>query len=64
MSERPKLDNTLDVNTFKEYYYLKEELIDFCRKNDLQITGGKLELTYRIDNFLDTGKKTYKIHTT
>lgn len=64
MSERPKLDNTLDVNTFKEYYYLKEELIDFCRKNDLQITGGKLELTYRIANFLDTGKKTYKIHTT
>lgn len=64
MSERPKLDNNLDVNTFKEYYYLKEELIDFCRKNDLQITGGKLELTERIANFLDTGKRTYKTHTT
>lgn len=64
MSERPKLDNNLDSNTFKEYYYLKSELIDFCRKNDLQITGGKLELTERITNFLNTGKRTYKIHTT
>ncbi len=64
MSERPKLDNNLDSNTFKEYYYLKSELIDFCRKNDLQITGGKLELTERITNFLNTGKKTYKTHTT
>ena len=51
MSERPKLDNNLDVNTFKEYYYLKEELIDFCRKNDLQIIGGKLELTERLLTF-------------
>lgn len=42
---------------------MKEELIDFCRKNDLQTTGGKLELTERIANFLDTGKKNYKTHT-
>ncbi len=63
MSERPNLDNNLDGKTFKEYYYLKEELITFCRKNDLQITGRKSELTERIATFLDTGKKTYKIHT-
>lgn len=64
MSERPNLDNNLDGKTFKEYYYLKEELIDFCRENDLQTTGGKLELIERIATFLDTGKKTYKTHTT
>ncbi len=64
MSERPNLDIRLDSKTFKEYYYLKEELIDFCRKNDLQTTGGKLELTEIIVNFLDTGKRTYKTHTT
>lgn len=64
MSERPNLDIKLDSKTFKEYYYLKEELIDFCRKNNLQITGGKLELIERISNFLDTGKRTYKTHTT
>lgn len=32
MSERPDLDIKLDSKTFKEYYYLKEELIDFCKK--------------------------------
>ena len=44
MSERPNLDIKLNSKTFREYYYLKEELIDFCRKNDLQTTGSKLEL--------------------
>lgn len=62
MSERPNLNLKLDSKTFKEYYYLKEELINFCRKNDLQTTGGKLELTERIVDFLDTGKKTYTNH--
>lgn len=64
MSERPDLKNKLDSKTLKEYYYLKEELIDFCRKNKLQITGGKLELIERIAHFLDTGERTYKTHST
>lgn len=64
MSERPKLDNNLDSIIFKEYYYLKEELIDFCRKNDLQTTGGKIELIERIANFLATGERTCKTYTT
>lgn len=64
MSERPDLKNKLDSKTLKEYYYLKEELIDFCRKNKLQITGGKLELIERITHFLDTGERTYKTHST
>ena len=59
MSERPKLDIKLNSKLFKEYYYLKEELIEFCRKNNLQKTGGKLELTERIAKFLDTGERTY-----
>ena len=64
MSERPNLDDGIDSKTFKEYYYLKEELIDFCRKKHLQTTGEKIELTERIANFLETGKRTYKNHTT
>ena len=64
MSERPNLDIKLDSKTFKEYYYLKEELIDFCRKNNLQTTGGKIELTERIVKFLDTGERTYTTHNT
>lgn len=63
MNKRPNLDENIDTKTFKEYYYLKEELIDFCRKNNLQTTGGKAELTERIINFLETGKKTSKHHT-
>ncbi|MCI8347714.1 MAG: SAP domain-containing protein [Bacilli bacterium] len=62
ISERPDLDNNIDSKIFKAYYYLKEELIDFCRKNNLQTTGSKLELIERIANFLDTGKRTYKTH--
>lgn len=62
MNKRPELNKDLNSNSFKEYYFLKEELIEFCKKNGLQTTGGKIELTNRIINYLDTGKKDYKIH--
>lgn len=56
MSERPKLDKNLDGKTFREFYYLKEELVDFCRRYGLSTSGGKLEITERIAHFLDTGE--------
>ena len=56
MSDRPELDVTLDGNTFRNYYYLKEELVDFCRKNSLPTSGGKEEIAERIACFLDNGK--------
>lgn len=56
MTERPALDKTLDSKIFRDFYYLKEELVDFCRKNDLPVSGGKLELTDRIAHYLDTGE--------
>lgn len=56
MSERPVLDKNTDSKTFRDFYYLKEELVDFCRKNGLPVSGGKIELTDRIAYFLDTGK--------
>lgn len=56
MAERPVLDKDLDSKTFRDFYYLKEELVDFCRKNDLPVSGGKIEITDRIAYFLDTGK--------
>lgn len=55
MSERPELCAGLDADTFRSYYYLKEELIRFCRDNGLPVSGGKPELTERIACFLDTG---------
>lgn len=56
MPGRPELDRTLDSSTFREYYYLKEELTAFCRENGLPVSGGKRELTERIAYFLDTGE--------
>lgn len=56
MSDRPKLDKNLDGKTFREFYYLKEELVDFCRRYGLPTSGGKLEITERIAHFLDTGE--------
>lgn len=57
MSQRPILSIDLCSRVFREYYYMKEELIDFCRQNGLQTTGGKIEITNRIAHFLDTGEK-------
>lgn len=56
MSERANLNRELDGKTFRSFYYLKEELVDFCRTNGLPTSGGKLEITDRIAHFLDTGE--------
>lgn len=56
MSERPELDRQLTGNTFRSYYYLKEELVNFCRLNELPASGSKIEITERIAYYLDTGK--------
>ena len=56
MTNRPKLTKELKAKDFLEYYYLKEELVQFCRNNGLPSFGGKQELTERIAYFLDTGK--------
>lgn len=58
MNERPGLSKELDAKTFMSFYYLKEELVNFCRENNLPVSGGKIELTDRIACFLDTGKVT------
>ncbi|HHZ05220.1 MAG TPA: hypothetical protein GX401_00290 [Clostridiales bacterium] len=62
MNERPILERGLDANTFKSYYYLKDELVAFCRKNGLQASGGKQQLTHRIAYFLDTGEKLVSVN--
>lgn len=56
MNNRPVLDRNLDSKTFRDYYYLKGELVTFCRENGLPVSGGKIEITERIAYFLDTGK--------
>ena len=56
MPERPILDRDIDSETFRSFYYLKEELSAFCRANGLPSSGSKANLTERIAHFLDTGE--------
>ena len=59
MSERPDLNKELDAQIFRSFYYLKEELVSFCRENNLPVSGGKIELTERqlmIADVTDDGK--------
>ncbi|MFZ5353503.1 MAG: DUF6434 domain-containing protein [Bacillota bacterium] len=57
---RPKLSNTLDPDVFVRYYYLKEELMSFCRENSISASGSKTELSKRVEHFLKTGEKAGK----
>ncbi|MBR5503140.1 MAG: SAP domain-containing protein, partial [Methanobrevibacter sp.] len=55
-TSRPPLTKDLKSEDFKEYYFLKEELKDFCRNEGLKISGSKNQLEERIIYYLDTGK--------
>ena len=55
-SNRHKLNKDLNSAEFKEYYFLKEELKDFCKKEGLKVSGSKNQLEERIIYYLDTGK--------
>lgn len=54
--QKVQLSKEMDSETFLSFYYLKEELVDFCRKNGLPTSGGKIEIAERIAHFLDTGE--------
>ena len=53
---RPQLTKDLKSEDFKEYYFLKEELKEFCRNEGLKLSGSKSQLEERIIYYLDTGK--------
>ena len=54
--ERPKLDKSISIEDFRDFYWLKEELVAFCRSNGISTTGEKQELADRIVVYLQTGK--------
>ena len=54
-SNRYRLTKDLTSAEFKEYYFLKEELKEFCRNEGLKISGSKGQLEERIIYYLDTG---------
>ena len=53
---RPPLTRNILIEDFKNYYWLKTELQEFCREYDLPTSGSKIEVTERIATFLTTGK--------
>lgn len=54
---KPEITKNLKSSEFTQYYFLKEELKDFCRKEGLKVSGSKNELEQRIIHYLDTGKE-------
>jgi hypothetical protein len=53
--KRPELNAQISVQDFKDFYWLKQELVDFCKKMGISTEGGKIALTQRIVAFLETG---------
>ena len=59
---RPNLTTDMSIQSFKDFYWLKEELQIFCRGNGISASGSKIEISNRIETFLRTGeiKKTIR----
>jgi len=56
MPRRPALTQRLAVEDFQSFYWLKEELLVFCRAHGLSTTGAKKDLTWRVAQFLKGGQ--------
>ena len=54
---RPVLDLNMAVEDFRNYYFLKTELQEFCREHELSPAGSKGELAERVAIFLETGER-------
>lgn len=48
MNNSPALTKSISNDEFISYYYLKEELVEFCRNEGLATSGGKQEIYFTI----------------
>lgn len=53
---RPTLTKDIDIQSFKEFYWLKAELQTFCREHGISASGSKVEIAERIQIYLETGE--------
>lgn len=53
---RPKIDTDISILDFKSFYWLKEELVEFCSSTGISTSGGKIEIASRIEEYLLTGR--------
>ncbi len=63
MEQRPKLNKQLSPTDFIAFYWLKAELQTFCKEVGLKRTGSKIEVTKRIEFYLQTGTAPEEITT-
>ena len=59
MQKRPTLNKNISIDDFKNFYWLKKELTDFCKKEKLSTQGGKIEIAQRIEHFLQSGQRLF-----
>lgn len=64
--DRPPLNKNTKLDDYFAFYWLKEELLQFCRQHQLQTSGSKAELSQRVAAFISgkpipKAKKTSKI---
>lgn len=53
---RANLTKDISIDSFKDFYWLKEELQSFCREIGISVSGSKIEISDRIETFLRTGE--------
>jgi hypothetical protein len=52
VTKRPPLSASLTAQDFASWYWLKEELVAFCREHEISPSGSKLQLQSRITDYL------------
>ena len=53
--DRPELDKYISLQDFKDFYWLKEELVTFGKTIGIDTSGGKIDITERIAEYSKTG---------
>ncbi len=46
--KRPDINDIVTGEELKRWYWLKQELVDFCKQTQLNYIGGKLDILERI----------------
>ena len=54
---RPLLDDGIKPADLRDFYWMKAELIEWCRRRGLPSGGGKLELIEQMTRFIETDDK-------
>ena len=60
--KRPNLNKKINIKDFEDFYWLKSELMRFCREIGISGNGSKIDITNRISEYLETGKITKGIN--